>query len=686
MHSKKNPHIFVPAWLFVAFMAVYGEFLLHIWTTKPIDWTNLLVVGCFALAFGSLLGFLTSLLPPKAQKWTAGVLAFLLSVLYLMEYFMDDAYQVFMPLSVVLAGAEGVATGFLSTVLALLAVNWWRILLFLAPIALFLIFSVPGKSSRKLRVILAAATAVLYILCVLVINLFPGYGARMTTAYEFDSAVTALGLNVALPLDILHSSGAGQEPSFQIPDVPQTTPPTQLPEETEAEHTDSTQETEAPTEPPVVYGENALPLDFALLAETEKNGNIRPIHAYVASQTPTMENEFTGIFKGKNLILITAEAFTAEVIDPELTPTLYRMANQGIRFEEYYQPVWGAGTTGGEYSNVVGLVPNGGGCMRETLQQDLFLTMGNQLQKLGYSSAAYHPNDYTYYSRHQTHTLLGYDYFMGYGNGIEEGITLQWPESDLEMFEFTIPKHLDQQPFSLYYMSVSGHSSYSEKYNDIARKNYDQVKDLPYSYPVKCYLAANLELEYAMAYLIEQLEAAGIADDTVVVIASDHYPYGLEASATWGTSMEYISELFGASASDPFVRDHNALIIWSGCLEGQNIVVEDPVYSLDILPTLSNLFGVEFDSRLLVGRDVFSEAEPLVLWKTYSWITDKGSYDSSKGIFTPREGITVDEDYVARINAIVKNKLTFSNSVVAFDYYNYVVRELEKVQTTEPAA
>ena len=78
-----------------------------------------------------------------------------------------------------------------------------------------------------------------------------------------------------------------------------------------------------------------------------------------------------------------------------------------------------------------------------------------------------------------------------------------WTRSDEEMFQVTLPEYLEQdQPFSLYYMTVSGHSPYSVDGNRMARKNFDLVKDLPYSDFVKGYLAANMELELAMAYTI----------------------------------------------------------------------------------------------------------------------------------------------------------------------------------------
>lgn len=657
----------LPGWLFVAAMVVYDEILLHLWSNQTITGQRLLVVTVFALAFGALLAAVTSLFSPKTAKWVAVGVSVALAILFGVEFFINDYFQNFMPLSMIKAGGAGVVGTFMPVVFELLASHIPHILALLLPIVLYVLLAGPGAWGKKMKLYLVGAVAALYALALIIINVIPGYAAGLSTAYDFDSAVRAFGLNVALPVEIYQTNaGGGKALTFETP-VAVTEPPA---EATEAPKVSTEpDQTEAPTEPPVVYGENVLDIDFAKLAEEEPNSNIASIHSYVAAQTPSMENEFTGLFEGKNLILISAEAFTGKVIDPELTPALYRMATEGIQFTEYYQPVWGCGTTGGEFSNVVGMAPNGGGCMMEATQQHLFLTMGNQLQKLGYSSAAYHNNDYTYYSRHETHELLGYDIYMGYGNGIEEGVTAQWPESDEEMFRFTIPQHLDSERFSLYYMSVSGHSNYGQGCNAMSRKHYDKVKDLPWGEEVKCYIAANLDLEAAMAYLIETLEEKGIADDTVVVIASDHYPYGLSDGG--------LVELFGQDAFNRFYRDRNQLIIWSGCLEDMDIVVDTPVYSLDILPTLSNLFGVEYDSRLLPGRDIFSDTEPLVFWKDYCWKTDKGTYDSPNRTFIPNEGVEVEEGYVDRISAKVRNIIAYSRAVQQDDYFDYIVPLLE---------
>lgn len=422
------------------------------------------------------------------------------------------------------------------------------------------------------------------------------------------------------------------------------------------------------------YGDSIMNIDFKALAE-QSSGVYAEMDNYVASLQPSSKNKYTGIFEGKNLIFITAEAFSEELIDPELTPTLYRLATKGIHFTDYYQPA-SAGTIGGEFSNIFGMLPMNGGISFENMAYNYApFTMGQQLNKLGYYGVAYHNNDYTYYSRHITHNSLGYsEGFYGMGNGLEEYITYCFPESDLELIEATIDDYIDHQPFNIYYMSVSGHSEYTNGSNAMANKNQDAVAHMTdVSDRIRNYYACNLEFEYAMTYLIDQLEAKGIADDTVIVIGADHFPYGLDYDAALGY-MPYLEELYGHEVNTYLERDHNRLIIWSGCLEdSEPIVVDTPTSSIDILPTLSNLFGLEWDSRLLVGRDVFSDAMPLVFTVSYDWKTDKGTYLSWSGTFTPAdENMIIPSDYVDRINSIVRNKLTFSSRIINYDYYAHV--------------
>lgn len=663
-----------PAWLFALVTVLYCETVLHIWITESWSLVRFGAVALFALGFGSVLGLLASLIGSKNWgKWVTFGVMFLISAFYIVEYFVNISYMSFMPIDVLLDGAAGVATDFGDVVIDLIVADFWRILVMLLPVIVYGFMGKPRKTGKTVRIRLVSVAVCAYLLAYWLVMVAGVDASRLNTTYSFDNAIRCFGLNMGMVLNTVNGSGAEEsQGEFVVLEPAPTMPaPTEAPEK-------AVEETAQTTEPAVVYQPNVLDIDFAALAENEKSTRISNIHKYVNSVQPTMQNEMTGLFKGKNLILITAEAFAAEVIDPELTPTLYRLANEGIQFKDFYQPMWGGSTSSGEFSILTGLVSaNGTYSIHESHQQDLFLSIGKQLQKAGYFSAAYHNHYYTFYDRHETHTHYGYDTFTGLRNGLEEGVVEQWPQSDLEMMDFTVPQYIGNQPFSVYYMTVSGHCRYNFLGNHMSKKNEEKVQHLDCSDTLKAYYACQLELEYALESLVRQLEEAGIADDTVIVLCTDHYPYGLEKTSTWGNTKDYIAEMYGYDPKSLAERDHNALIIWSGSIEDMDLVIEDPVYSLDILPTLSNLFGVEYDSRLLVGRDVFSDAEPIVLWYSYTWKTDKGYYDAENGKFYPKEGVEVDDAYVERIKNIVFNKIYYSREVQHVDYFNYLVKEIQ---------
>ncbi len=289
--------------------------------------------------------------------------------------------------------------------------------------------------------------------------------------------------------------------------------------------------------------------------------------------------------------------------------------------------------------------------------------MGNMLSKLGYSTRAYHNHDYKYYKRHISHPNMGYDY-KGVGNGLE--VKKVWPESDLEMMQVTIPEFINDIPFHTYYMTVSGHLRYTFIGNSMSSKNREFVKDLPYSEAVRAYLACNIELDRAMQHLLEQLEQAGIADDTVIVLSGDHYPYGL--------TYEEQCEIAGHEIEKNFELYKSSLIIWSGSMT-EPIVIDKPCSALDILPTISNLMGIEYDSRLLMGRDILSESDPLVIFSNRSWITDVARYNSVTDTLVVNEGASVEDGYARKILKIVNDKFKYSAKILEEDYYAHVFKD-----------
>jgi len=437
---------------------------------------------------------------------------------------------------------------------------------------------------------------------------------------------------------------AGEEMSSadsMKPEAVQTTSPTPMPEVSSVDP---------------IY--NQIPLNFSAKGRKSKKKAIKDLDQYFSRIQPTKKNEYTGKFKGYNLILLTAEGFSPWAVDEKITPTLYRLTHEGFVFKNFYIPLWWCSTSDGEYVVCHSLIPKGGvTSMFVSGSNYIPFTLGNQLRRYDYDCFAYHDHSYTYYRRDVSHPNMGYTY-KGVGNGLN--LKKTWPESDIEMMEKTIPEYINKDQFHVYYMTVSGHMNYSFQGNMMSYKNRDAVADLKCSSDAKAYVACNVELDRALEYLITQLEKAGVADRTVIALSADHYPYGLEKSA--------IDELAGHKVENNFELYKNHFILWNPQIK-EPIEVMKPCCSLDILPTLSNLFGIEYDSRLMVGHDIFSDSEPLVIFSNRSFITDKVMYNSTNKKVTYLTKEELPKNYLENKITQVKNQFTISKSILENDYY-----------------
>lgn len=476
------------------------------------------------------------------------------------------------------------------------------------------------------------------------------------------ASVNQLGLMTSMRID-LQRTVFGFEPELAPPPLVEVPEEPEEPEETPSE---TPGEEETPVEEtPVVYEENVMDIDYeAIIGETASE-DLKNMHIYYSTRKTTMQNEYTGKFKDYNLILITAEGYSHYAVNEEVTPTLYKMQEEGFKFTNFYNPIWGVSTSDGEYVATTGLIPKSGvWSMYKSGAISMPFTMGNQLRNLGYKTMAYHNHTYDYYNRDISHPNLGYDY-KGLGNGLDVRAT--WPESDLEMMELTTEEYMNDVPFHTYYMTVSGHMRYSFSGNFIASKNKDLVQDLPYTEAGKAYMATQIELDRAMEHLLEKLEEAGVADKTLIAISADHYPYGLE--------MNEISDLAGHEVESNFELYKSSFILYAKGMEPETI--DRPVSSLDIIPTISNLMGLEYDSRLMMGIDMFSDSEPLVIFNNRSFITDKGRYNSVTKEFTLNEGVTMTdeekEEYRKTISSEIERQFYYSAMILDTDYYSIVV-------------
>ena len=656
MNTKKN----ILKGLFFPLLILYYETILKVFIYDTVFNIGYVYMCLFSLPLGLLFYLLTTGFNEKTNKILFYSIISFLTLYYGAQIIYYRIFYTFTSFYSILVGTAK-ALGFIDVLINTLLDNIAELIAVFLPIGLLVYFhrKIQFNKIPKNYIIKVAVSAVIMQTAIVLTVLSSDIGI-LSPSYLYSEtflvveSVDKFGLLTTGRLDIkniLKSMVFAVEPEYaEIVESEEPKPADEPPLELE------------PEELPVQTVEyNTMDIPFDELINKESNKTIKSMHEYFRSIEPTKENEYTGKYKGKNLILITAEGFSPYAVNKDITPTLYKMQEEGFKFKNFYTPTWGVSTSDGEYVACTGLTPKEGiWSFYKSSKNYMPFAMGNQLKKQGYETKAYHNHYFDYYYRHVSHPNLGYSY-KGLGNGLD--VTETWPESDLEMIELTVPEFIESEPFHVYYMTVSGHLQYNFSGNYIAAKNRSLVEALPYSNNVKAYLACNIELDKAMEKLIQELEKKGIAEDTLIAISPDHYPYGLK--------LNEISELANTEIKTEVELDKGIFLLWSKGMEP--VEIDKVCSSLDIIPTLSNLMGLEYDSRLLMGRDIFSDAEPLVMFSDRSFITDKAFYNAKTNEVTSFTGENIESSYIKETAETVILKFKYSAMILDTDYYRKVL-------------
>lgn len=634
---------------------VYVELCLHLCVFGSMDrYAGYPVL--FGLLGGALCTLVVSSLPKVLRQITGVFLVAAQVLLAEAQLVYHCIFGDFMPVSQIGMGGN-VIVNFNSQLLYGIRQNLLKILLLLLPlIAVILCLILRRAQVLKLRLRRKQALASFAVLLALLLtvtglmyvgrdNAFSVYHTFTNVNTSTDSSYKKIGMlaTTAQELRYMLFSGGGSimitPSSLNISDVPRT------------------------------YSSNSYnvieSIDFTALADSTDSDILKATDEYLANAVPTRKNNYTGLLKDYNLITICAESFCPWFISEELTPTLYKLSHTGILFENYYGTFQSV-TTNGEYTMCMGLYPD----MSRTKTDSSFnvagtnylpFCLGNALKDMGYQTWAYHDYIGDFYNRNITHANMGYT-FKAADSGLD--VKIDWPSSDLEMMEASVDDYINSgEPFHAYYMTFSGHYQYNWD-NAMSAKNRDAVKDLPYSEPVKAYIACNLELEYALEYLMQRLEEAGVADKTCIALTNDHYPYGL-------TEDEY-NELAGQTLDTTFEKYRNSFICYVPGLS-ENIVVDEYCSTADILPTLLNLFGVDYDSRLLAGTDVLSSGLHVAVLSNKSFLTKTFRYDAGTETVIPAdENTTVSDELAEAYRLYVDSRFQLSGNILNSDYYAHV--------------
>lgn len=668
MHGSSKENRRVPAGMLFYFpIAIfYLELVFRIFIYKSVLHTGVIYSALFAVTAGLVFYFLSTLFSKSANLVISAVLMLLLTLLYATQY----VYYLFFktPLSLYSVGEGGQVAQFFMSIVQTVFKNIIPILLMLVPLVFLFTYARRRFSFQKTPGRFKVVVIVLLLLSygVSMFALFIS-GRDVNSAYTLyfriqapDLAQPTLGVLTNARLDMQRLIFGFTQKDYDDDSGNKSDQSSAVSSETNGQSTSEagTSQTSA-----VSYKPNVMNIDFDTLIANETDKKLLDMHKYFSTVEPTLQNEYTGIFKGCNLIFITAESFSRFLVNKDVCPTIYKLATEGLQFTNFYNPVWGVSTSDGEYVACTGLIPKSGvWSFKLSGSNYMPFCMGRQFAKIGYPTPlAYHDHTYTYYGRNISHPNMGYIY-KGLGNGLD--VKRNWPESDVEMMQKTIPTYINEPKFHVYYMTVSGHLNYSFKGNYQAYKHKSEVANLDLPEDSRAYLACNIELDNALAYLLQQLTAEGKINNTVIVISPDHYPYGL--------SEDGLNALAGHTVERNFELYKSTLVIWKNGMT--HTVIDKPVCSMDIIPTISNMFGLEYDSRLLMGRDIFSTSPPLVIFSNRSWITDKASYNSQTGEVKSLNGEAVTDEYVSMIKKMVSNKFKYSAAILDNNYYAKVLK------------
>ena len=645
----------------IGFLIIYLEMLFKVIIVKNIEIVDLAYTLLFSIQTTIILNLIFNIIKPKISKIILIITSIILTLYFIIQAIFYNLFSI--PFSFSTLGLAEGAMKFTDMIFDAIIANILVIILFFIPVILIIAFNkvIQINQYKKKEILISIAIIIVMIgLNFLIINLDRnGEYSAYSLCYEIDAQeknIKKFGLLKSTIIDIQRTIfGFEEKINLEIEDgnnndneTGEINPIDQEPIEEEPQY-------------------NVTELNLEELIQQTSDENLKQIYQYVNSVEPSNKNEYTGYFKDKNLIFILAEGFNTIAVSPELTPTLYKLTNSGFVFNNFYSPVF-LSTTGGEFQATTGLIPTQAILkLWKNQMPDIKYALGNSFSQVGYIANAYHDWTYDYYSRDKTMKTLGFNSYMAIGNGLEKLMDSKWLPRDVDMINVTTDFYTSADKFVTYYVTVSGHAPYNfGSGNSTATRYKELVKDLPYDTAVKAYIASQIELDRAVETLIKKLEEKGILDDTVIALVGDHYPYTLSIDEINSVSTYKRDEIVEVNKSN--------FILWNSQME-EPIQIDKVGSQIDVLPTLLNLFGIEYDSRLIVGQDILSKKEGIAIFSNRSWVSDYGTYFSAQNKFVPKDNITLEDGYVKKINKEVSNKFTMSNLFIKYDIYNNLIKK-----------
>ena len=394
-------------------------------------------------------------------------------------------------------------------------------------------------------------------------------------------------------------------------------------------------------------------------ADTER---IAELDAYYAAHPKqAADTPMTGSFAGKNLILIMMESVDDWLVTPEYMPNLYRLEQEGVYFRNYYAPIFlAAATFNSEFTANTGMIaPEYQVRNSYYSEHALPYSLPNRFRDAGYCARSFHAANPNIYNRGQIHLNFGYESYSDYG--------------DLGMDDYMLDSQLlrgyDQivsdEPFFSFIITYSGHGPYTTEQQNISEPHLDRARavidysTVPYTTEAQKEeytraVAQAMETDAFIGGLRERLEADGHAEDTVLVLFTDHY-------CKYFSDTELIEAIKGET--DRNMLSNVPFVIWTEGITPQ--VSEKYVSTMDIAPTIVDLFSLDADLRYYIGNDMFGPDGGMVYFRNYAWYDGK-TYDTGNDASTNPAVLAMREQ--------VREQIDISQDTFRYDYFAYLQR------------
>lgn len=424
--------------------------------------------------------------------------------------------------------------------------------------------------------------------------------------------------------------------------------------------------------------ESKREIDDTILDEiikNEKDTTLNNINNYIKNKDITDYNSHTGMFEGKNVIVIMMESTNDIIINKDLYPNFYKLYSEGISFKNNYSPRNSCATGNNEFSGMTGLYTIQNNCTANVFSNNTYFTsIFNIFKNAGYRATSMHDYTEQYYVRNIIHKNLGSE---AYYNANDLNIKYyneykNWASDEDFMnaaMDITLNDTSDK-PFMLWLTTVSGHQPY--KVSSVEGDKYLSITEgTDYSMEVRRYMSKLKTFDNGLGILLDKLKASGKLDDTVIVMYGDHYPYGLKNKD--------ISSVLTYDLDD-YEVERVPMVIYNSTIKSE--VVEKYSSYINLTPTLANLFNLDYDPRYYMGTDVFSDDYlNMVAFADGSWKNADVYYNASSGsikYYTSNEYTT---DELIRINNIVTNRMQISESIIRNNYFNYLENKINSYKS-----